>query len=210
MRTSNRDRSRFRVASCSIALILLSALLVFSASGLNASYFVYDNATGYHAAVEITDSERHDFIKPGILGEKVPLEVSNITLLYENQTSAEFKNIGRSISFEKGNYTVVFDAKVSNKNFQALFGTNYNITLHLPPGYDVRNPLLGMVSSGGNVETSELNGNETIIIEWTKKTFCEARFYDDFQLELLIIFGTFWMAIAVIFLVPYIMTRKKE
>lgn len=210
MQSPDRDKRRFRIASCSTALIFLSALLIFSASALDAGYFVYDNATGYHAAVEILDSDRFDFIRPGFMGEKVPLEVSNITLLYENQTSAEFKHAGRRISFESGNYTVLFDARLSDNNFQAIFDTIYNVTLHLPAGYDVRNPLLGMVSTGGSVSTAKINENETIVIEWTKKTFCEARFYDQFQVQLLTIFGTFWIALAAVFLVPYILTRNRE
>jgi len=210
MQTSDRDRCRFRIASCSIALILLSAFLVFSASGLDASFFVYDNATAYHAVVEIEDTDRYEFIQPGLLGEKIPLEVTNVSLLYKNGTEAAFEDKGRSIEFETGNYTALYDAKLKDNHFQALFTKPFNITLHLPPGYDVRNPLLGMVSTGGSVNTAETNGNETIVIDWTKKTFCETRFYDSFQVQLLTIFGTFWIALVAIFLVPYILTRRKD
>ncbi|MBN2735212.1 MAG: hypothetical protein JXQ82_10230 [Methanomicrobiaceae archaeon] len=210
MQTPHRDRCKYRIASLCIALIILSASVVFSVSGLNAHYYVYDNATGYHAAVEIEDCESYEFIQPGVLGEKIPLQVSNITLYKSTGSNATFEDKGRSISFEKGNYTAAYDAELKNKDFQVILSSPYNVTLYLPQGYDVKNPLLGMVSTGGIVSTIEDGDNETITIEWTKKMFCEARFYDAFQVEILTIFGTFWIALVAVFLVPYLMTRKKK
>ncbi|WOF17250.1 hypothetical protein F1737_11470 [Methanoplanus sp. FWC-SCC4] len=205
MRASDRDRCKSGISSVCVALILLSAL-IFSASALSAEYTVFDNATGYHAAVEIQDAESYAFVKPGMLGEKVPDKVTNVSLYYVNGTNASFEDKGRSISFEKGNYTVYFDSGLEGKNFQALYDSFYNVTLSLPAGYDVRNPLLGMVSNGG--EADETDGNVTV--SWTRKSYVEARFYDDFQVELLIIFGTFWIALVVVFLVPYLLSRRKN
>lgn len=210
MRPANRDRCKHRVASLSIALIILSVLIIFPVSGLNAQYYVYDNASSFHAVVEIQNTDKFEFIQPGLMGEKVPLEASNISLFYDNGTNAIFEDKGRSIVFEKGNYTAGYDAELKNKDFQAIFDNFYNVTLYLPQGYDVRNPLLGMVSTGGNVSTVKTGDIESVKIEWTKKAFCEARFYDAFQVQLLTIFGTFWIALLAVFLVPYIITRKKK
>ena len=205
MRTSGRDRCRFRVFALCFVLILLSAS-VFCASGLEAHYYVFDNATGYHALVETEDTDRYEFVQPGLLGEKVPLEAWNISLFYKNGTEAPFEDKGRHIEFEKGNYTTGYDAEFKNKDFQVVYNRPYNSTLYLADGYDVRNPLLGMVSQGG--EVSENDG--TISVSWTKKVFCECRFYDGFQEEILIIFGTFWIALLAVFLIPYLMMRQKK
>ncbi|MBP2134164.1 hypothetical protein J2128_002130 [Methanomicrobium sp. W14] len=205
MRPADRDRCRFRVTSFCAALIILSSL-VFCVSGLNASYYVYENASSYHASVDIQNLDGFEFLQPGILGEKVPLEVSNVSLAYENGTNATFEDKGRSITFEKGNYTAGYDAELKNKDFQVLFDNFYNVTLYLPKGYDVRNPLLGTVSTGG----SATENNGTVQIDWTRKSYAEARFYDAFQVEILTIFGTFWIALVAVFLVPYILSRRKS
>ncbi len=236
MCTSDGDRRDNRRSSSRTSLILLSAAIFFlaaavipacAAAPLNATFFVHDGAEAFHAEIEIINAERYAFVEPGLLGEEVPRSVTNTTLRYtDNNTASEFKTdaFGRSISFEKGNYTIEYDAALKNKDFQFIFSALYNITLNLPQGYDVRNPLLGMTSTGSAVSTVDsrylteelaaknvtfTGGNGTIQVFWQNRAFAECRFYDEQQVFLLEVFGSIWLAVAAIFAVPYIMTRRR-
>ncbi|EHQ35482.1 hypothetical protein [Methanoplanus limicola] len=231
MRCSGGDRRGLNVLACCSALILLLVFVVFPASALNATFFVAENGSSYHASLEIEEASEYRFEKPGVLGEKVPAEYGNVSLYYTNGTEASFEDKGRSIEFEKGNYTVGYDSAIDNHNLQLIFDDRYNISVYLPPVFDVRNPLLGMVSTGGEVisgaEVSENGagsvdgaGDETLSstgsgydglrIDWVKRTYAEIRFYDSFQEKILMIFGSLWLVVAVVFLVPYMMTRRRK
>ncbi len=235
MCTANGDRRLYRRSSSRTALILLSATIILflsvipvsAAVPLNASFYVFDGAEQFHAEIEIINADRYYFVEPGFLGEEVPRSVTNTTLYYtENLTATEFKEetLGRSISFEKGNYTIEYDAALKNRDFQFIFNALYNMTLYLPQGYDVRNPLLGMTSPGSVVSTEDTQyltgvlaaknvtfsgGNETIKVVWEKRSFAECRFYDNTQVFLLEIFGSIWLAVAVVFAVPYLINRRR-
>ncbi|UUX91360.1 hypothetical protein [Methanoplanus endosymbiosus] len=227
MRSTCGDRRGPKVAACCSALILLLVFVVFPASALDATFFVAENGSSYHVDMEINDVSEFSFEKPGVLGEKVPAEAGNISLIYQNGSAAPFEDKGRSIEFEKGNYTVGYDSGIDNHDFQALFDNRYNISVYLPSVFDVRNPLLGMVSTGGEViagdevsEDESLSGNNTVNdtdsgyeglrIDWVKRNYAEIRFYDSFQEKMLMIFGSLWLVVAVVFLVPYLMTRRRK
>ena len=205
MRTSDRDRRGSRILALCAALILLAAFF-YPASALDADYYVAENGSLFHAEVAIRGAEAYEFTEPGYLGEKVSVDVKNISLSGENGEDAEFEEGWHSISFEKGNYTVGYDQAFSNNDFNVLLDSSYNITLYLPDKYSVSNPLLGMVSTGGSVNKS---GNFTEI-SWKMKKYAEARFYDDFQEKMLFAFGSFWLALVLIFLIPYIQSRRKK
>jgi len=160
----------------------------------------------FHAEIDIHETDKFEFNEPGLLGEKIPVEVSNVTLLGESGDKNEFEEHWGSISFEKGNYTVEYDQRFGNKDFRVLMDAAYNITLHLPEKYRVTNPLLGTVSTGGSVDEG-INGS---IISWEKRKYAEARFYDDLQEKMLLAFGSFWIVLVLIFLVPYLLTRWRR
>ncbi len=141
-----------------------------------------------------------------MLGEKIPVEVSNITLINESGGSVGFKMERHSVSFEKGNYTIGFDQVLGNNDFRVLMDDPYNITLHLPGKYHVNNPLLGMISSGGSADE---DGNRTTV-SWTRTKYAETRFYDDFQEKILLAFGSFWIVLVLIFLVPYLLSGRRK
>lgn len=205
MRTSGGDRRRSRIFIICAALIIFAAFFN-PASALDADYFVAENGSVFHAEIGIQDTGDYNFIKPGYLGEKIPATVSNVSLVSETGANAEFKEQGNSISFEKGNYTVSYDQILENKNFRVIMENPYNITLYLPTVFRVENPLLGMVSSGGSVD----KGGEYSRIFWEKRKYAEARFYDDFQEKILLAFGSFWIVLVLIFMVPYLLSRQKK
>lgn len=205
MRASDRDRCGSRILTLCATLIILAAFS-YPASALDADYYVAENGSMFHGEVEILETDTYEFTEPGLLGEKVPVDVTNISIVGEFGENVEFKEGWHSISFEEGNYTVGFDQAFSNNDFSVLLDAPYNITLYLPDKYNVENPLLGMVSTGGTVNSS---GNFTEI-SWEMKKYAGARFYDDLQEKMLLAFGSFWLVLVLIFLVPYLMARRKN
>ncbi len=69
-------------------------------------------------------------------------------------------------------------------------------------------PFWQVLSFGANVTRFSDN---TTIIQWDKVTSIDLRFYDQGREQLLYLFGNFWIVIAIVLLLPYLMTmRKKE
>jgi len=111
-----------------------------------------------------------------------------------------------AIRFPEGNYTIRYIAPLSSNELTVMLDDASNISVFLPGQYAVANPLLGYVSTGGTVNATE---NGTTIL-WENARSAQVRYYDAFQEQALIIFGTFWIGIVVIFLVPYLIVRRKR
>ena len=121
-------------------------------------------------------------------------------------TESDFEEGWKSIKFEQGNYTVAYDQAFDNHDFSVMMDKAHNITLRLPEEYSVSNPLLGSVSTGGTVNRTD-NYTE---ISWNMKRYAEARFYDSFQEKMLYAFGSFWIVLFIIVLIPYLYARRKS
>jgi hypothetical protein len=87
-----------------------------------------------------------------------------------------------------------------------VFNKPYSVSLILPPGLDVKNPLLGMVSRGGVVSPGP---NGTLEITWDEVRSVEVRFYTPEREFLLATFGTIWLAVAVVLLLPFVVSWKR-
>jgi hypothetical protein len=166
---------------------------------------VVSDGTAYEASVEVTGSE-HAFWTPGLMGERVPLQVEDIEVLGPSGP-VEYKDAGRGvITFPEGNYTVTYQAPVRNNHLVAAFDDPYAVTVTLPEGLDVRNPLIGMISPGG-VVSSGTNG--TAEIAWNRTTGVEVRYYTPDREILLTTFGTIWLAVALTMLLPLLLSRRR-
>lgn len=199
----HRDRRRYSVALICLALILC----VSSVSALSANYTVAENGTAYTAEIEVLQTEKYTFTEPGgVMGEPVRITVSNITVFNETGPVNFTGEDSGTIEFPKGNYTVRYTAPQKANEFMVVLSDAANITISLPKQYQVENPLLGSVSTGGVVNTT---GNGTTIF-WEEERSAQVRYYDAFQEQALIIFGTFWIGLVVIFLVPYLIVRRKK
>ena len=177
---------------------------------LDATYQVLPNATSYAARVDITGASDYLFADTDMLGENVPVSVTNVTLIAENGTPVDVNwtkpwNAPSSISFPKGNYTVAYVAPLSNNQIQESYFSPYNVSVNLPGEYDVRNPLLAGLSQGANV--TRLPDNSTVV-SWNQTTSFEIRFYDQAREDLLYLFAEFMVIRATILLLPFFLTRK--
>lgn len=199
MRAPDRDRRRYRIAALCLALILLAG----AGAALSADYTVFPNGTAYSAAIEVTGVDRYQFTEPGLLGEDVPLSVRGVSVENESGAVAFTEGAYSTISFAEGNYTIRFAGTIQDRYMQVAFHSPYNVTFFIPSEFDVRNPLLGSVP-GGKVYSATDGGT---LVAWNSTRYFECRFYDSFQEKALIVFGTVWIAICLIFLIPFISQR---
>jgi len=161
--------------------------------------------------IEITDASGYQFIDNGALGESIPITVGGVQLT-GNCSPCQF-NWSTSfaepstITFAEGNYTISYIGPLQNYDLQRTFDEPYNINVTLPAEFDVRDPLLAGLSPGANV--TRYPDNMTVA-RWNNMTSFDLRFYDQERESLLFTFGMFWIAIALILLVPFVLTWKKS
>jgi hypothetical protein len=203
MRAAPGDRCR----SAFLALCLAALLTVLPAAGLGAAYRITENGTSYYATLDLADAEGFEFYETGMLGERIPLRVSDV-MLSGDCDPCPFEWIGNTaITFERGNYSLSYRGPVRDNHFHATFESPRQVNVSLPPGLDVRNPALGMISQGGTVADSSGGG---IDVTWNSTRTAEIRFYDEGRENLLYIFANFWIIIAVVMLVPFLLSMRKR
>lgn len=156
--------------------------------------------------MELTDAERYEFFETGVLGERVPLVVRDVVLSGACNPCGFTWDRDSVITFPRGNYTLSFQGPVRQNHFMAAFESARHVTVILPEGLDVRNPALGMISAGGVVTARDDGG---VSVTWNATRVAEVRFYDRGREDLLYIFANFWVIIAIVLLVPFLLTWKK-
>jgi len=171
---------------------------------------VLSNGTSYSASVDLVDVSKYMFADTGILGENIPINVTNVTLIADNGTPMDFNwttmwSAPSVITFPKGNYTVTYIAPLHDNHLEGNYISPYNVNVTLPGEYDVRNPLLAGMSMGANVTRFPDN---TTQVTWNNTTSFDLRFYDQNREELLYMFAEFMIIIAAILLMPFLLMRK--
>ena len=179
---------------------------------LSADYLVFPNGTAYRASIEIADVSRYEFADTGMLGEPIPLTVGDVQLSGNcspcqfNQTNPSFSSNSRAITFEQGNYTVSYIAPLRDNHLQAFFRSPYHVNITLPQEFSVQNPLLTGFSPGASVTRYPDN---TTIVQWNNMLSVDLRFYDQGREDLLYFFLQFLGIIAVVLLLPFLITFRK-
>lgn len=179
---------------------------------MSAEYTVFPNGTAYKAELEITDTEGYTFADMGFMGEDVPLTVGDVQLTRNNET-APFTwsrpwGAPSSISFEKGNYSVIFIAPLRDNNLNGAYKKPYNVTVILPEELRVDNLLLAGLSNGANVTR---HADNTTTVEWKKAYMFDLRFYTRGQEDLLWFFLQFLgILVLILVVIPYALSRGGE
>lgn len=160
----------------------------------------------YIGEVALTGAAEYAFWDAGMLGERMPLAVESVVVRGDCGDNCTYAWKDRNtITFERGNVTVSYEARIASRNLQVLLDEPSAIAVTLPEGFGVQNPLLGRVSEGGTVSQE---GNGTVI-RWDGARFVEVRFYDSGQERLLLIFGAIWFTVAAVLLVPFLLMRRR-
>lgn len=183
-------------------------MLAWPVSGLLADFSVAPNGTLYQATVELEQLDRYSLYDTGVLGERVPGQVTGLTLSQENRTVPFNRTDPFTIVFPKGNYTLSYSGTIRDNHLQQAFPKPYNVTISLPPEYDIKNPLIGMISPQG-ARVTTVKGNWTTIA-WDQVRSVEIRFYDPGRETLLYLFGNFWIIVAVVLLFPFLLTWRRR
>ncbi len=203
MRSSPRDRRGPALAAICLALILICTPAV---AAKEATFRVLPGGTTYEASVQVTGTG-YGFWGPGLMGERVPLQVEDLKVLGP-AGPVDYREAGRgAIAFPEGNYTITYQVPVRDNHLVAIFDTPYAVTVALPEGLDVKNPLIGMVSPGGAVSSGP---NETMEITWDRVDAVEVRFYAPEREILLTTFGTIWLSVAIVLLLPYFISWRRD
>ena len=149
-----------------------------------------------------------------MLGEPTPLTAGEIQLTGNcspclfNKTGPSFTSNVMALTFERGNYTVSYVSPLRDNHIQASFKSPYHVNITLPQEFNVQNPLLAGISPGANITHYPDN---TTLIQWDKTLSVDLRFYDQDREMLLFFFLQFLGIIAVVMLLPFLLTmRKKE
>jgi hypothetical protein len=182
-------RRNTRIAAFCIAALILWSIPV---DGISFSATLSESGKTYNATVVVNNTDRYEFIQPGMIGERIPLQVLNLTV--HNETGPVQMTPDRGVlSFPRGNYTLTYEAAVPSNTLQILFAEPANVSFTLPHPYMVSNPLLASLQpSGYKVETV----NNTTQVFWGQQRSVEIRYYDEGQEQLLFIFAQFWLIIA--------------
>jgi hypothetical protein len=210
MRAPDRDQRRPAFAALCAALVIL-LIAIPSAGALSAEYHVFPNGTAYQASIEVSDVARYEFAETGFLGENVAVTVGDVNIS-GNCSPCQY-NWSRpwggipAITFPKGNYTVSYIAPLKNNNLQAAFTKPYQVNVTIPGEFDVRNPLLAGISSGGNV--TRYSDNSTAV-SWSKSYGFDLRFYSKSQEDLLFFFLQFMVIIAIVLLLPFVISARRR
>ena len=212
MRTPDRDRCRSTFAAICAALII-TQIAVSSVSALSADYLIFPNGTAYLASIEIEDASRYEFVDTGFLGEPVSLTAEEVRLTGNcspcifNITGPSFTSNVKAMTFERGTYTVSYVSPLRDNHLQASFKSPYHVNITLPGEFSVQNPLLASISPGAN--RTRLADNTTLI-QWNKTTSVDLRFYDTNREALLYFFLQFMAILAVVMLLPFLITMRKK
>ncbi len=202
MRIAPRDRRGPAFVALGLALILTCT----PAAAAEAVFRVLPGGTAYEASVQVSGSE-YAFWSPGLLGERIPLRVEDLEVVGPSGP-IEYRDRGRGvITFPEGNYTITYRAPLRDNHFVVVFNKPYSVSLILPPGLDVKNPLLGMVSRGG---VTSPGPDGTLEITWDQVQAVEVRFYTPERELLLTTFGTIWLAVAIVLLLPFFVSWKRD
>jgi hypothetical protein len=174
---------------------------------MTAEYSVLPNGTAYHAAFDAADASGYSFTETGILGERVPVKVANVTLSGACSECNYTWKSDSEITFPRGNYTISYDGPIRENHIQGTFNKPYDVMVFLPPEFSVSNPLLAGLSHGAVV--TKLEDNRTRI-QWNTTLSFDLRFYDANREALLYLFGNFWLVIAIVLLLPFLLTMRRK
>ena len=182
-------------------------ILSVPALALSAEYRVYPNGSAYQGSVRLQNTDRFEFSEVGMLGEKIPVPVTGVSLSGEC-TPCNFSWRDRTtITFPKGNYTVHFTGTINQNHMVVAFPEPYQVVIYLPSDFDVRNRLIGMINPSDAVVTEEKEGN--LMISWNATRSAELRFYSPDRVVWLTWFGQFWIIVAIVLLLPFFLSRKR-
>ena len=209
MRPSNRDRPNHRSTACCIVsiFVILLALFAAPAAANSAVYYVSDDGTVLTANATLINQSTFLLVKPGFLGEEVALSVDNLTIQNESGI-VEYTQNGKTVSFPAGNYTLNYSVKIENGLVYLKYAEPYNVSVYLPERFQTGHLILGTVSNGGVVSSSD-NSSYGSMVTFENTNTASLTFYDDVREPILYLFLGIWGVVFIIAGVRYLRLKRK-
>ncbi len=210
MRPSNRDRPNHRSTACCILSIFVILLALFAppAAANSAVYYVSDDVTVLTANVTLINQSTFLLVKPGFLGEEVALSVDNLTIQNESGI-VEYTQNGKTVSFPAGNYTLNYSVKIENGMVYLKYAEPYNVSVYLPERFQTGHLILGKVSNGGVVSSSD-NSSYGSMVTFENTNTASLTFYDEVREPILYLFLGIWVVVFIIAGVRYLRLKRKS
>jgi len=183
-------------------------LISAPALALTAEYQIFPNGTAYQGSVQVENTDRFEFAEVGLLGERIPVPVTGISLSGDCSPCTFTLSDRSVITFPAGNYTVRYTGPITQNHLVVAFPEPYRVVVKIPPGLDVRNRLLGVITPPGAVVSEEKDGS--LLVTWNSTRSAELRFYPPDRELWLTWFSQFWIIIAIVLLLPFFLTRKRK
>jgi len=209
MRSANRDRPNHRSTACCIVSILVVLLALFAAPAAanSAVYYVSDDGIVLTVNATLINQSTFLLVKPGFLGEEVALSVDNLTIQNESGI-VEYTQNGKTVSFPAGNYTLNYSVKIENGLVYLKYAEPYNVSVYLPERFQTGHLILGTVSNGGVVSSSD-NSSYGSMVTFENTNTASLTFYDDVREPILYLFLGIWGVVFIIAGVRYLRLKRK-
>jgi len=155
----------------------------------------------------VENADRFEFTETGLLGERIPIKVTGVSLSGDC-APCTFSWSDRSvITFPKGNYTVRYNGPIVQNHMVVSFSEPYRVVVNVPPGLDVRNRFIGAISPPDATVSEQKDGS--LLVTWNATRSAELRFYPPERENWLAWFGQFWIIVAIVLILPFLLSRRK-
>ncbi|MHC1627107.1 MAG: hypothetical protein ACXQTN_07230 [Methanoculleaceae archaeon] len=200
MQAPDRDRCGPVIIACALAVILWTSPTL----ALDAVFRVAPDGESVTAEYILDNNTCISLVRPGLLGEPVPVEAENITLTGTDQT-IEPLGMGR-YAVPGDARSLRFTAPLNGNTIQILFDQPSNVTLYLPERYMLGNPALTTIRPPAELQ---MVGGESVV-KWNGVRYIECRFYERMQEIMLYTFGGLWIAVTSVLLFGYLLVSRRR
>ena len=215
MRRTYRNRPDYRSAAlCIISGLLLLALFAApafaadAADGNTAEFVVSEDGKTLTATAHLVQQNSFMLVKPGFIDDEA-LEPNEFSLVDADGNEVKYQVSRSTVSFDKGDYTLVWSQDISDNTVYAKFPSNYAVTVYLPEKYLTGHPVLGTVSSGGVISASDKEGFGSMVTYASTKAV-EVKFYEKGRDVWLYAFLAVWVVVLGIVYARYRSYKNKS
>lgn len=203
---ANRNRPDYRsIAFCIVIALIALSVFALPASANTAEYFVSEDGKSLTAHITMVNQTSFYLVKPGFLGTEEVLKADEISLKDMNGNDVDYKQSDYTLKFEKGDYTLVYKAKLTDKLVYAKYPETYNVTVFIPKPYSTGHLVLGPVSKGGVVTDVDTG----LVVSYLNAKAISVTFYESNRPLILYGFLGIWAVVMLVLLVRHNIIKKR-
>ena len=100
-----------------------------------------------------------------------------------------------------------YNGPIVQNHMVVSFSEPYRVVVNVPPGLDVRNRFIGAISPPDATVSEQKDGS--LLVTWNATRSAELRFYPPERENWLAWFGQFWIIVAIVLILPFLLSRRK-